>query len=81
MIIFFRSFVGCTTVEALEAATLHPAQLLGIETVKGTLDYNSAADFIFLSDDLRVQATFIAGLPVYINNDEIHKELSEKNYL
>ncbi|XP_066919635.1 N-acetylglucosamine-6-phosphate deacetylase-like [Clytia hemisphaerica] len=77
----FKKGAGCTTVEALEAATLHPAQLLGIETEKGTLDYNSAADFIFLSDDLRVQATFIAGLPVYVNNDEVQRELSEKNYL
>ena len=72
---------GCTTIEALEAATLHPAQLLNIESSKGTLDYNSAADFIFLTDDLKVQATFIAGIPVYVNNDDIQKELQSNQYL
>ena len=55
---------GCTTVEALEAATLHPAQLLGIESHKGTLDYNSAADFIFLTDDLKVQISVVAVGPI-----------------
>ena len=67
--------------EALEAATLHPAQLLGIENIKGTLDYDTAADFVFLTDDLYVQATFIAGLPVYVDNEAIQGELTEKGYL
>lgn len=34
---------GCTVETALEAASLHPAQLLGIEHKKGTLDYDSDA--------------------------------------
>lgn len=46
---------------ALEAASLHPAQLLGITKSKGTLDYGSDADFIFLNDNLEVKATYIAG--------------------
>lgn len=77
----FKKETGCTSVEALEAATLHPAQLLGIEASKGTLDYDSAADFVFLNDDLYVQATFIAGIPVYVENDIIKTELTEKQYL
>lgn len=57
----FHEATGCSIVEALEAATLHPAQCLGIEKEKGTLDYESDADFILLDDELHVLATFIAG--------------------
>lgn len=36
--------------EALEAASLHPAQLLGISRSKGTLDFGShAGEFAFLA--------------------------------
>lgn len=34
---------GCSVEEALEAASLHPAQLLGISDKKGNLDYGSDA--------------------------------------
>jgi N-acetylglucosamine-6-phosphate deacetylase len=34
----FRKFTGCSLVEALEAASLHPAQAIGIENRKGTLE-------------------------------------------
>ncbi|XP_071949834.1 N-acetylglucosamine-6-phosphate deacetylase-like [Antedon mediterranea] len=57
----FKLASGCSTVEALEGASLHPAQLLEIEQRKGTLDYNTDADFVFLDDDLNVHATYIAG--------------------
>lgn len=41
---FFLSFCpGCSIEEALEAASLHPAQLLGISHRKGKLDYGSDA--------------------------------------
>ncbi len=35
--------VGCTVEAALEAASLHPANLLGISHRKGTLEYGSDA--------------------------------------
>ena len=50
---------------ALEAATLHPAQLLGITAQKGTLDFDSDADFVFLDENLHVLATFIGGEKVW----------------
>ena len=50
---------------ALEAATLHPAQLLGITARKGTLDFDSDADFVFLDENLHVLATFIGGEKVW----------------
>uniref|UniRef100_A0A8C0VFB0 N-acetylglucosamine-6-phosphate deacetylase n=1 Tax=Cyanistes caeruleus TaxID=156563 RepID=A0A8C0VFB0_CYACU len=39
----FQEATGCSAETALEAASLHPAQLLGIEHKKGTLNYDSDA--------------------------------------
>ncbi|XP_062998977.1 N-acetylglucosamine-6-phosphate deacetylase [Elgaria multicarinata webbii] len=61
----FRDATGCSVETALEAASLHPAQLLKIEDRKGTLDYDSDADFLLLDDSLHVQATYIAGRQVW----------------
>uniref|UniRef100_A0A8C9I9V5 N-acetylglucosamine-6-phosphate deacetylase n=1 Tax=Piliocolobus tephrosceles TaxID=591936 RepID=A0A8C9I9V5_9PRIM len=52
---------GCSVESALEAASLHPAQLLGLEKSKGTLDFGADADFVVLDDSLHVQATYISG--------------------
>lgn len=68
---------GCSTTEAIEAATVRPAQLLGIEKTKGTLDYDTDADFVLLDDTLNVQATFIAGVPVFLNNESLAEELKK----
>ncbi|KAJ2844754.1 N-acetyl-glucosamine-6-phosphate deacetylase [Coemansia brasiliensis] len=57
----FREFTQCSLVEAIEAATLHPAQMLGIEKRKGTLDFGADADIIFLTDDLYVEKVFVRG--------------------
>ncbi|XP_013788250.1 N-acetylglucosamine-6-phosphate deacetylase-like isoform X2 [Limulus polyphemus] len=70
---YFKNATGCNKVEALECATLHPAQVLGITSLKGTLDFGSDADFILLDQDLRVHATFISGECVWEdNNPETH---------
>ncbi|PKU43967.1 n-acetylglucosamine-6-phosphate deacetylase [Limosa lapponica baueri] len=61
----FQEATGCSIETALEAASLHPAQLLGIEHKKGTLNYDSDADFLMLNDSLYVQATYIAGEEVW----------------
>ena len=47
--------------EALESATLHPAEMLGVTNKKGTLDFGTDADFLLLDDDLNVHRTYIAG--------------------
>uniref|UniRef100_H0YYH0 N-acetylglucosamine-6-phosphate deacetylase n=1 Tax=Taeniopygia guttata TaxID=59729 RepID=H0YYH0_TAEGU len=60
-----RHFQEATVETALEAASLHPAQLLGIEHKKGTLNYDSDADFLMLNDSLYVRATYIAGEEVW----------------
>lgn len=64
---FFKKAASCSTVEALEAATLHPAKAIGIESKKGTLNYGADADFVFLGDDLDVWSTWISGRCVYQN--------------
>lgn len=58
--------------EGIEAATLHPARVLGITDTKGTLDPGSDADFVVLSDEteaplgsIDVRHTYIAGKCVY----------------
>eukprot|EP00066_Takifugu_rubripes_P026345 XP_011615611.1 PREDICTED: putative N-acetylglucosamine-6-phosphate deacetylase isoform X2 [Takifugu rubripes] len=61
----FRQASGCSIEEALEAASLHPAQLLGISHRKGKLDYGSDADLVFLDDELSIKSTFISGEEVW----------------
>uniref|UniRef100_A0A3P8Q8Y8 N-acetylglucosamine-6-phosphate deacetylase n=1 Tax=Astatotilapia calliptera TaxID=8154 RepID=A0A3P8Q8Y8_ASTCA len=57
----FKQVSGCSVQEALEAASLHPAQLLGISPKKGKLDYGSDADLVLLDEGLNVKATYISG--------------------
>ncbi|XP_060028565.1 N-acetylglucosamine-6-phosphate deacetylase isoform X2 [Erinaceus europaeus] len=57
----FLQASGCNLESALEAASLHPAQLLGLEKHKGTLDFGADADFVVLDDALHVRATYISG--------------------
>ncbi|XP_029055610.1 N-acetylglucosamine-6-phosphate deacetylase [Osmia bicornis bicornis] len=61
----FKEATGCSVVEALEAATLHPAKTLGIEKTKGILDYEADADFVMLDKDLKLLSTWISGECVY----------------
>ncbi|KAF6040663.1 hypothetical protein EB796_001076 [Bugula neritina] len=61
----FYKDTECSLVEAIEAATLHPARLLKIQDRKGTLDFGSDADFIILDDELNIMSTYIAGECVY----------------
>ncbi|KAM9346276.1 N-acetylglucosamine-6-phosphate deacetylase [Symphorus nematophorus] len=61
----FKQASGCSMEEALEAASLHPAQLLGISHKKGNLEYGSDADLVLLDDALNIKATFISGEEVW----------------
>ena len=66
----------CSKVEALESATLHPAEMLGITDKKGTLDFGTDADFVLLDDDLNVLCTYIAGECAW--SSEEAKNMKEK---
>lgn len=64
---FFKKATSCSVVEALEAASLHPAEALNIADRKGTLNFGADADFLFLTKDLNLTSTWIAGECVYQN--------------
>ena len=51
-------FTGCSLVEAVEAATLKPAQLLGIAGRKGTLNIGADADITLLTPTCHVQSCY-----------------------
>jgi N-acetylglucosamine-6-phosphate deacetylase len=61
----FKKETKCSIEFALEAASLHPADCLGISERKGTLNYGADADFILLDDDMRIHSTWIAGECVF----------------
>ncbi|XP_054708246.1 N-acetylglucosamine-6-phosphate deacetylase-like isoform X2 [Uloborus diversus] len=62
---FLMESTSCSLEQAIECATLHPAQVLGITHKKGTLDFGTDADFILLDKNITVQATYIDGLCVW----------------
>ncbi|GAB6021541.1 Putative N-acetylglucosamine-6-phosphate deacetylase, variant 2 [Chamberlinius hualienensis] len=64
----FIEATGCSKVEALECASLHPAKALGIDSAKGTLDFNSDADFVILDNELNVLSTYISGECVWTSS-------------
>ena len=62
----FIKFSRCSVVEALEAASLHPAMIMNIADRKGSLKYGADADFVILRPgDLGVISTWIDGHCVY----------------
>ncbi|CAH1981198.1 unnamed protein product [Acanthoscelides obtectus] len=62
---FFMSATGSPPEYALEAASLHPAEVLGIQKQKGTLNFDADADFVILNDTFDIQSTWIAGERVF----------------
>jgi N-acetylglucosamine-6-phosphate deacetylase len=52
-------YTKCSKIYALESASLKPAELSGFYPIKGTLSKGADADFVILSDDLQVEATYI----------------------
>lgn len=58
---WFRFCSGCSAIEALEAASLKPAQILGIQTMKGSLQIGCDADLILVDEHLHIHSTYIAG--------------------
>lgn len=63
--IYISIIIGCTIVEALEAASLHPAILMNVSNTKGSIEPGKDADLVILDDALQVKATYIQGLLAY----------------
>jgi len=59
------AFAGLSLGEAVAAASLRPARLLGIERDRGTLQPGGRADLAVLDETGRVVETWVAGRPVY----------------
>ena len=56
----FVAMTGCTTAQALSAASQVPARAMGF-TDRGQLLAGKRVDIVILNEDLRVQATIVAG--------------------
>jgi len=65
---YFIKSTSCSVPEGIETITLHPAQVLGIQHLKGTLNYGADADFVLLGDKLNVKSTWINGQCVFKHN-------------
>lgn len=67
----FHKFCDSSVGEALDAATIHPANVLGLEKGKGRLDKGYDADMVLLDDDLNVLKTWVSGKILY---EKAHKD-------
>ena len=57
-----HDWADCSWVDAIHAATLHPALALQIENSKGTLAFNADADLIMLDlEEFHIKSTWISG--------------------
>jgi N-acetylglucosamine-6-phosphate deacetylase len=61
------NITGCPLEEAIKTVTQRPAQLLGIDDRKGSIETGKDADLILLDRDCSVRATIVSGETVYLN--------------
>ena len=61
----FMAANGCSLPEAVRAATLNPARLLGISDHKGSIKVGNDADFVIFDAEFNVHYTIIGGELVY----------------
>lgn len=61
----FSEYTGCTLAEAVDAATLVPARVLGLADRKGSVAVGKDADLVLLDADHSVWATLVEGEVVY----------------
>ncbi len=61
------SFTGCPFETAIKTVTQKPAELLGIEDRKGTIEPGKDADLVLLDHTHSVQATIVTGKIVFRN--------------
>lgn len=61
----FRDHTGVSLREAVNAASLHAAEAIGISRIKGSLAAGKDADIILMDHDCAVHATFVRGTQKY----------------
>ncbi len=60
-------FTNSTLAEAVRSATLTPAELVGVDDRKGSIEVGKEADLVIFDEDLNVDKTIIKGKVVYNN--------------
>lgn len=66
----FKKFTGCSHYEALQAATINPAKVLGWDYKLASVEEGNFANFVLLDDGMNVLRTLVAGCIVYSANDK-----------
>jgi N-acetylglucosamine-6-phosphate deacetylase len=66
----FKKFTGCSHYEALQAATINPAKVLGWGYKLASVEEGNFANFVLLDDGMNVLRTLVAGCIVYSANDK-----------
>lgn len=61
----FIEFTGVSLPEAVRAASLNPATLLGVDERKGSIEEGKDADIVIFDEDLEIHYTIIGGKIVY----------------
>ena len=64
----FMAFTGCSLSEALRAATLNPAQVLGLAHRKGTLAPGKDADLILFDEDWQIHGAIVEGEILWLSD-------------
>ncbi|QQX81522.1 N-acetylglucosamine-6-phosphate deacetylase [Shewanella sp. KX20019] len=59
------SMLGLSAEEAIRMASMYPAAFLGIDKNFGSLDVGKRADMVLMTDEYKVQQTYIAGQLIY----------------
>ena len=74
----FMRATGCSRSEAVLAASRHPAEVLQLQSSRGSLECGALADLVILDQELNVQATCIAGEPVWtLPGSAMHRACSQ----
>ena len=61
MVRIFRDLTGCPLWQAVQMASLTPAEIIGVADELGSLAPGKWADVVILDDNVNVAATFVAG--------------------
>jgi len=61
----FCEFTSLPVVEGVEAASLTPSRVVGLEEMKGSLEKGKDADIVVMDRDFTVHATYVKGRLVY----------------
>jgi N-acetylglucosamine-6-phosphate deacetylase len=64
-VLFVHETLGLPMEEAIRMASAHPAEAIGVADRKGALKAGYDADFVLLSDELRMRETWIGGKCVH----------------